>query len=402
MNALAMLEARGFVQQCTNRDEVQRALDDGAVTFYIGFDPTASSLHVGSLLQIMVMAWLQRYGHRPIAIIGAGTTLIGDPTGRTELRKMLSAEEIEANGQRIKNQIEHFLDLDGEKGLMLNNAEWLTQLNYLSFLRDIGKHFSVNRMMAAEGYKQRLARGLSFIEFNYQILQAYDFLELYRRHGCTLQIGGDDQWGNIIAGSGLIRRCDQGAANGLTTPLITTSSGAKMGKTAKGAVWLDPALCSPFDFYQFWLNVDDADVIRFLKLYTFLDLEEIETLAQLRGADIRKAKRVLARQITSQLHGEDAMLAAESAAANMTRGVASADMQTHAVGDDAKLVNVLADANMEKSRGAARRLMQGGAVRVNGEKVTDVDYVLSAEDLSGDGVVVRLGKKRAIRLLRES
>jgi len=400
MDALSMLEARGFVQQCTNREEVQRVLEEGQVTFYIGFDPTASSLHVGSLLQIMIMAWLQRYGHRPIAIIGAGTTLIGDPTGRTELRKMLTAEEIDANAQRIKKQIEQFLILDGEKGLLLNNASWLTQLNYLAFLRDIGRHFSVNRMIAAEGYKQRLARGLSFIEFNYQILQAYDFLELYRRYGCTLQIGGDDQWGNIIAGSGLIRRCDQGAANGLTTPLITTASGAKMGKTVQGAVWLDPALCSPFDFYQFWLNVDDADVVKFLKLYTFLDLEEIASLGRLQGADIRQAKRVLARQITAQLHGESAMEAAEAAAAKMTQGVASADMKTYEVAGELKLVNLLAEAGMEKSRGAARRLIQGGGVRVNGDKVTDVDYVLGTTDFGQAGAVVRLGKKRAIRFVQ--
>jgi len=400
MDALAMLEARGFVQQCTNRDEVQRALEAGQVTFYIGFDPTASSLHVGSLLQIMVMAWLQRFGHRPIAIIGAGTTLIGDPSGRTELRQMLTAEQIEANGLKIKEQIEHFLVLDGDQGLMLNNAAWLTELNYLSFLRDIGRHFSVNRMIAAEGYKQRLARGLSFIEFNYQILQAYDFLELHRRYGCSLQIGGDDQWGNIIAGSGLIRRCDQGVANGLTTPLITTASGSKMGKTAQGAVWLDADLCSPFDFYQFWLNVDDADVVRFLKLYTFLDLEEIAALGRLKGADIRDAKRVLAREVTARVHGDAAMKAAEDAAANMTRGVASADMRTHVVGEDAKLVNLLAESKMEKSRGAARRLVQGGGVRVNGDKITDVDYALSAADIGQDGAVVRLGKKRAIRFVR--
>ncbi len=397
MNALEMLEARGFVQQCTNLDEVRTALNEGQVTYYIGFDPTASSLHVGSLLQIMIMAWLQRYGHRTIAIVGGGTTLVGDPTGRTELRKMLTMQQIDANAAKIKGQLEHFLVLDGEKGIMLNNAEWLTKLNYLEFLRDIGRHFSVNRMIAAEGYKQRLARGLSFIEFNYQILQAYDFLELYRRYGCTLQIGGDDQWGNIIAGSSLIRRCDQGEANGLTTPLITTASGAKMGKTAKGAVWLDPERCSPFDFYQYWLNVDDRDVVRFLKLYTFMDLDEIAELGKLEGADIRRAKRVLASEITRTLHGDEALRAAQAASENMTKGVAGADMKSHVITDDSKLVNLLAESGMEKSRGAARRLVQGGGVRVNGDKVTDVDYELSAADLGDDGAVVRLGKKRAIR-----
>jgi len=399
MDALEMLEARGFVQQCTNLDEVRSALSEGQVTYYIGFDPTAASLHVGSLLQIMIMAHLQRAGHRCIAIVGGGTTLVGDPTGRTELRKMLTTEQIDANAAKIKGQLEHFLVLDGDKGMMLNNAEWLTELNYLEFLRDIGKHFSVNRMIAAEGYKQRLARGLSFIEFNYQILQAYDFLELYRSYGCTLQIGGDDQWGNIIAGSGLIRRCDQGHANGLTTPLITTASGAKMGKTAKGAVWLDPELCSPFDFYQYWINVDDRDVVRFLKLYTFLELDEIAELGRLEGADIRKAKHVLASEITRTLHGDEALRAAQEAAAKMTQGVASADMKTHAIGDDTKLVNLLAESGMEKSRGAARRLVQGGGVRVNGEKVTDVDYLLGSDDLGDEGAVIRLGKKRAIRFI---
>ena len=399
MDALEMLQARGFVQQCTSLDEVRAALNEGQVTYYIGFDPTASSLHVGSLLQIMIMAHLQRAGHRCIAVVGGGTTMVGDPTGKTELREMLSTEQIEIHAEKIKAQLEHFLVLDGERGMLVNNADWLLDLNYLTFLRDIGRHFSVNRMIAAEGYKQRLVRGLSFIEFNYQILQAYDFLELYRRYGCTLQIGGDDQWGNIIAGSGLIRRADQGAANGLTTPLITTASGAKMGKTVKGAVWLDADMCSPFDFYQFWINIDDRDVVRFLKLYTFLDLEEIETLGKLKGADLREAKRILAAEITGRVHGQEAVRAAQAASADMAKGVASSDMKTHEVTGDALLVNLLADSGMEKSRGAARRLVQGGGVRINGEKVVDVEYELNAADLGDLGAVVRLGKKRAIRFV---
>ncbi|MBT3222812.1 MAG: tyrosine--tRNA ligase [Proteobacteria bacterium] len=399
MDVFEILEERGFIQQCTNMALVHQALSQGPVSFYVGIDPTGNSLHIGHLLPVMAMCWLQRAGHRPIAVMGAGTAMVGDPSGKTEMRQMLSVEQIEANGQALKTQLDHFLVLDGEAGIMVNNADWLLKLNYIAFLREIGRHFSVNRMLAAEAYKQRLERGLSFIEFNYQLLQAYDFLELYRRHECTLQVGGDDQWGNILAGTDLIRRMEQAEAHGLTLPLITTASGAKMGKTAQGALWLDPAKCPVFDYYQYWINVDDRDVGRFLRLYTFLTLDQIVELEKLQGADIREAKRVLAYEATKLVHGEAEAEKAKAAASAMVAHKATDDMPTFALHNEDKLVVVLADAGLAKSRGAARRLISQGGVRVEGEKVSDVDLVLSPANLGDEGLVVRVGKKRAVRVV---
>ncbi len=402
MDAFETLRARGFVQQCSGEEALAAAFKSGQVSFYVGFDPTGDSLHVGHLMPVMAMAWLQRAGHKPIAVVGGGTAMVGDPSGKSEMRMMLTREQIQANSRNYHEQLSRILNLDGEAGLMVDNADWLLELNYIDFLRDIGRLFSVNRMLAAEAYKQRLEKGLSFIEFNYQILQAYDFLELYRRHGVTLQLGGDDQWGNILAGTDLIRRVAQGRdAFALTTPLITTASGAKMGKTAKGAVWLDAKRCTPFDYYQYWLNVDDADVIRFLKLYTFLPLEEIAELAKLQGADIRQAKRVLAQESTTLIHGREAMLQAEAAGKAMVAGAASGDMPTHTVdfSGDCRLIAVLAAAGMTKSASEGRRLIKGGGVKFGGEKVTSHDWELSPDLLAGDGAVVRIGKKRALRLL---
>ena len=295
MNPFDILRERGLIQQCTGEAEVRAAFDAGPVTFYAGFDPTSDSMHIGHLLPVMAMAWLQRAGHRPIAVVGGGTAMVGDPSGKTELRQMLSEDDIRANSEALQEQLSRFLVLDGEKGLMVNNAEWLMQLQYIPFLREVGRHFSVNRMLAMDAYKQRLERksGLSFIEFNYQLLQAYDFLALYRTHGCTLQMGGDDQWGNILAGTDLIRRMEQGEAWGLTFPLITTASGAKMGKTAAGAVWLDANRLAPFDYFQHWLNVADTDVGRFLRLYTFLPINEVQKLEALQGAGDGALERVL-------------------------------------------------------------------------------------------------------------
>lgn len=402
MRGLETLEARGFVQQCTDLDRVREALAQGPVTYYVGFDPTAPSLHVGHLLPVMAMAWLQRAGHRPIAVVGGGTAMVGDPSGKTEMRRLLSEEEIRHNADAIARQLGRFLQLDGDRGLTVNNADYLLELKYIPFLRDIGRHFSVNRMLTMEAYKLRLERGLSFIEFNYQLLQSYDFLELYRRYGCILQLGGDDQWGNIIAGADLIRRAEQGEAYGLTTPLITTSTGDKMGKTAAGAVWLDPTLTSPFDFHQYWLNVDDRDVGRFLRLYTFLPLDRVLELEALEGADIREAKRVLAREVTALVHGIEEAERAEAAATAMVAGAAAADLPTHRITDDegAKLIVALADSGLCKSRGEARRLVAGGGVRVNGVKIDDVEHILGPDILSGDGAVLRVGKKRAVRVVR--
>jgi tyrosyl-tRNA synthetase len=409
MNPLETLRARGFVQQITHEDELAECLGRGAsdpVTYYAGFDPTADSLHVGHLLPVMAMAWLQRGGHRPIAVVGGGTAMVGDPSGKTELRKMLTREDIGRNVLALRSQLNRFLDVsetgDGGTGLLVDNGDWLLELNYIDFLRDIGREFSVNRMLAAEAYKMRLEKGLSFIEFNYQLLQSYDYLELYRRHGCTLQIGGDDQWGNIVAGVDLVRRKTGERVFGLTQPLITTASGAKMGKTAKGAVWLDPNRTPSFDFYQYWLNVEDDDVVKLLKLYTFLDLDRIAELATLTGPAIREAKRVLAQEVTTLVHGADAAREAERGAKAMVAGAASADLPTHAIAESTLLVAVLADAGLTKSNGEGRRLIKGGGVKLDNEKVSDPETTVSPDDLGDEGLVARVGKKRAVRIVSAS
>ncbi|HET8669257.1 MAG TPA: tyrosine--tRNA ligase, partial [Candidatus Saccharimonadales bacterium] len=303
-NAFDILQERGFIAQVTDEDAVRQMLVKPPVTFYIGYDGTADSLHVGNLVTIMAIMNLQRAGHRPIGLVGSGTTMVGDPSGKTEMRQMLSEELIRANGKAIHAQLNHYLHFDTGQAIPENNANWLLDLKYVPFLRDIGRHFSVNRMLAAEAYKQRLERGLSFIEFNYQLLQAYDYLELYRRYGCTLQMGGDDQWGNLLAGVDLIRRVEGATVHALTYPLLLTADGAKMGKTAAGAIWLDPERLSPYDYYQFWINCDDRDVEKLLKTFTFLPLGEIKRLAALDGADLREAKRVLAYEATAITHGE--------------------------------------------------------------------------------------------------
>ena len=315
-NLVDTLRERGFIEQTTHDAELRQFFDSQRVTGYIGFDPTASSLHIGSLVPIMALAHLQRAGHRPIALVGGGTGMVGDPSGKTEMRKMLTVAEIEQNAAGIKRQLSRFLDFSDGRALLLNNAEWLAPLAYIPFLRDIGRHFSVNRMIKMESYKMRLdsEEGLSFIEFNYQVLQAYDFLELSRRHDCRLQMGGSDQWGNIVAGVELIRRVDQKSAFGITFPLITTSSGEKMGKTAKGAVWLDPARTPPYDYYQYWVNTDDRDVARFLALFTFLPIEEIAAVGRLEGHALNAAKTVLAFETTRLAHGREQALAALQAA----------------------------------------------------------------------------------------
>ncbi len=403
MDVFERLVARGFVQQSTGAAELRAALAAGPVTFYIGFDPTADSLHAGSLVQILVMRWLQQAGHRAIALVGGGTAQVGDPSGKTELRQMLTQEQLDHNSAAIAAQLGRFLVLDGERGQLADNADWLMKLAYIPFLRDIGRHFSVNKMLSAEAYRQRLERGLSFIEFNYQILQAYDFLELHRRHGCTLQIGGDDQWGNILAGVDLVRRCESAGTHAMTTPLITTASGAKMGKTASGAVWLDAARTSPFDWYQYWLNVEDRDVGRFLKLYTWLEIDECDRLGSLPGAEIREAKRILAFETTSMVHGREAAEQAEKAARAMVANEASEDLPTieltDATGDDGRLAVVLVTAGIAKSRSEARRLIQGGGVTVDNEKIADVDHHVGAA-LQAGPVIVRVGKKRAVRVVK--
>ena len=302
MNGYDVLKERGFIQQCSDEAGLRRLMDEGPVSLYVGFDPTGSSLHIGHLVSLQAMANLQRAGHRPIALVGGGTARIGDPSGKTETRKMLSVETIGENAQAFKKQIARFLDFS--QALMVDNADWLASLNYIDFLREIGRHFSVNRMLSFETYKMRLETGLTFVEFNYQLLQSYDYLELYRRHGCRLQMGGDDQWGNIVAGMELIRKVERGEAFALTTPLITTADGKKMGKTEKGAMYLDPSMVSPYEFYQYWINTADADVERFLLLYTFLPVEQVKDLTAAGGQALNKAKETLAWEVTRTVHGQ--------------------------------------------------------------------------------------------------
>jgi tyrosyl-tRNA synthetase len=403
-NAYDILKARGFVEQVSD-EEGLRATLSRPTTFYIGYDPTATSFHVGNLLTIMAMAHMQRCGHRPIALMGGGTGMIGDPSGKTEMRQLLAPEQIQRNLQALRGQIGRYVDLSEGRGLMVNNADWLLELNYIAFLRDIGRHFSVNRMLAAEAYRTRLEAGLSFIEFNYQLLQAYDFLHLYREHGCVLQMGGNDQWGNILAGVELIRRVEGGEAFALTFPLLTTSSGAKMGKSAQGAVWLDAEMLSPYDFYQFWINTEDADVERFLRIYTFLPLEEIERLGRLQGAEIRQAKEVLAYEVTRLTHGaEEADKAREASRSLFGAGEASEVMPTSEV-EASRLqagipaAELFAEVGLANSRSEARRLIQQGGAYLNGEPVDSPDAVVTADALQDGALVLRAGKKRYHRVV---
>ncbi len=397
-HVLDVLKERGFVEQTTD-EEGLRDLLKGPCTCYIGFDPTAPSFHVGSLVPIMALAHMQRAGHRPIALLGGGTAMIGDPSGKTEMRRLLTREQIEANARGLRDQLARFLDF-GRGALLLNNADWLLELRYIEFLRDIGIHFSVNRMLAAEAYRQRLETGLNFIEFNYMLLQAYDFLHLFRTHGCRIQMGGNDQWGNIVAGVELIRRVEGKAAHGITFPLITTSSGAKMGKTAQGAVWLDPDRTSPYEFYQYWINTEDPDVERFLALFTFLPMEEVRELGRLRGAEIRKAKEVLAFEVTRLVHGDtEARRARDASRALFGGGGDLRDVPFHVVPRDRlekgiEAFVLFAEAGLAKSRGEARRLIQQGGAYVNGEPVREFNRLVSAADLRDGVVLLRAGKKK--------
>jgi tyrosyl-tRNA synthetase len=411
--AFQTLKSRGFVSQCSDEAALSRLLDSERVTFYIGFDPTAASLHVGNLLQLFSMSHLQRAGHRPIALIGAGTCRIGDPSGKTEARPILPVETINANGERFRTQIGRFLDFGGGRGLMENNADWLAGLNYIDFLREIGRHFSVNRMLSFETYKMRLETGLSFIEFNYQILQSYDYLVLFRKHGCRLQMGGDDQWGNIVAGMDLIRRVEAGEAFALTTPLVTRSDGQKMGKSEKGALYLDAGLVSPYEFYQYWLNIPDADVGKFLRLFTYLDLAEIAELERLKDQAINQAKQRLALELTTIVHGaEEAAKARDASRAVFSGQGAALEAMPSSTWAEAALAGgkpvtaVFVDAGLASSASEARRLISQGGALLNDRKIDSVDYLVTLRDLrtGADGareLMLRAGKKRFFRILVE-
>ena len=405
-NAFDVLRARGFVQQVTHPDVLRQRLGSECLTFYIGYDPTARSLHVGSLLTIMAMATMQRAGHRPLVIVGGGTAMVGDPSGRTEMRQMLSQETIAQNVQALRGQLQRYLSFEGDNGaIIVNNADWLAELKYIDFLRDIGRHFSVNRMLTFEAYKQRLETGLSFLEFNYQLLQAYDFLVLFQRYGCVLQIGGDDQWGNMVAGVDLIRRVANGEAFAMTFPLLATASGQKMGKTAAGAIWLDAELTSPYEFYQFWINVDDRDVQRFLKYYTFLPLEEIARLSALQGAELRQTKEVLAFEVTKLTHGEDEAHQARDAAHALFEGIGEfAGMPETTIpqvrlGAGVAVIDLLVETGLAASKSAARRLIQQGGASLNGTRLAHLEAVVTSADLHDGALLLRAGKKHYHRVV---
>ena len=399
---------RGFFEQCTDEEGLKELLSGEPTTGYIGFDPTADSLHVGSLLPIMGLVHLQNHGHRPIAIVGGATAMVGDPSGRTELRNMMTLDIIEKNLQGIKGQLARFIRFGTgpSDGLMLNNADWLKDYGYLAFLRDVGKYFSVNQMLTRDSVKSRMETGLSFIEFNYMILQAYDFMVLNRDHGCRLQMGGNDQWGNICSGIDLCRRFNQSEVYGLTFPLLATASGAKMGKSADGAVWLDANRTSPYDFFQYWVNVDDRDVSRFLRLYTLMPPVEIEKLEKLQGADIREAKKVLAREVTTLVHGAEESASAEKAAVALFSGggdestVPSSERPLDDfTGPGVNLLDALVDTGLMKSKGEARRMIRQKAVRVAGELVEDETLMLTPDHIEDGRIALQVGKKRHHHIL---
>ena len=400
-NVFDTLKERGFIAQCTNEKELRELFDKERVTFYIGFDPTADSLHAGHFIALMAMAHMQRAGHRPICLVGGGTGTVGDPTGRTDMRKMLTDEDIEHNCECFKKQIARFIDFSDGKAIMVNNGDWLRKLNYIDLLRDVGACFTVNRMLAAECYKQRWEKGLTFLEFNYMVMQAYDFLELNRRYGCKLEMGGDDQWSNIIAGVELNCRKNNVAVYGLTNKLLTKSDGKKMGKTAGGALWLDAEKTSPYEFYQYWRNVDDADVEKCLSLLTFLPMEEVHRLSSLEGSAINEAKTVLAYEVTKIVHGEEEANKAKKAAEALFGGAGNTqDMPTVAAETGKKLLDVLTAGKVFASKSEGRRLIQQNGLSLNDEKIKDVDYILQESDFTDGEAIVKKGKKKYFKLVK--
>ena len=395
------LKARGLIAQVTDEDEIKEMVNNGKATFYIGFDPTADSLHVGHFMALCLMKRLQMAGNRPIALLGGGTGMIGDPSGRTDMRQMLTKETIQHNIDCFKQQMSRFIDFSDGKALMVNNADWLMNLNYVELLREVGAHFSVNRMLTAECYKQRMERGLSFLEFNYMIMQSYDFYMLYQKYGCNMQFGGDDQWSNMLGGTELIRRKLGKDAYAMTITLLLNSEGKKMGKTQSGAVWLDPNKTSPFDFYQYWRNVDDADVIKCMRLLTFLPLEEIDEMAKWEGSELNKAKEILAYQLPELVHGEEEAKKAQEGARALFSGADTSHMPTTELSEDdfdeevkIDLITLLVKAELVPSRSEGRRAIQQGGVSIDGEKLTDIYHTVEKDAFAGDGIVLKRGKKK--------
>jgi len=396
-SVLDELLERGYIKQFTHEEETRKLLENEKITFYIGFDPTADSLHVGHFIAMMFMAHMQKAGHRPIALIGGGTAMVGDPSGKTDMRKMLTKEDIQHNVDSIKKQMERFIDFTDDKAILANNADWLLNLNYVDFLREVGVHFSVNRMLSAECFKQRLEKGLSFLEFNYMLMQGYDFYELNQKYNCKMQLGGDDQWSNMIAGVELVRRKAQGESMAMTCTLLTNSQGQKMGKTVGGALWLDPEKTSPYDFYQYWRNVDDADVQKCLSLLTFVPMDEVRRLGSLEGSEINNAKKVLAYEITKLVHGEEEAKKAEEAATALFAG--GADMSNVPTAIITKeeiglpIIDIMASTKILPSKKEGRRLIEQGGLTINGVKVEDANRTLNEEDLQDGSALIKRGKK---------
>lgn len=405
MNALDILKERGFLAQVTFEDELYKRLETEPITYYTGFDPTANSLHIGHCIPIMAMAHMQKAGHHPIVLSGGGTAMVGDPSGKTELRDMLSEEMIQANINAIKNQYSKILDFSNNRTIMVNNSDWLSKLNYIEFLREIGSLFSVNRMLTAECYKSRMEKGLTFLEFNYMIMQSYDFLQLFKKYNCRLQMGGDDQWSNILAGADLIRRKEHEDAFALTYKLIMTHDGKKMGKTEKGALWLDPNRTSPYDFYQYWINVADQDVEQFLSLLTFLPMDEVKRLSSLKDSALNEAKRVLAFEVTQMIHGTEEAEKAQEASLSLFGGKAdstnipSFEWDYTLFREDNRMTTLLALCGLCTSRSEARKVVQSGAVALNSVKISEIEYRIDENLFPSDGILLRKGKKSHCRIL---
>ena len=403
-NVFDVLKERGLIAQTTHEEEIRELLGKEKVTFYIGFDPTADSLHVGHFLQMVVMRHMQNYGHRPIALVGGGTGHIGDPSGRTDMRQMMTKETIDHNCECFKKQLSRVIDFSDGKALMVNNADWLLDLNYVEFIRDIGSCFSVNQMLTAECFKQRLEKGLSFLEFNYMLMQSYDFLMLNRKYDCKMELGGDDQWSNILGGLDLCRKKDQKQVYGMTFTLLTNSEGKKMGKTASGAVWISPEKTTPYEFYQYWRNVDDKDVCKCLKLLTFIPMDEIREYEKLEGSQLNKVKELLAFEVTKMVHGEEEANKAKQAAAAIFSGAGDdanmpkAQIERSIAENTIGVLDLLVMVKLIPSKGEGRRLIQQGGLSIDGEKVTAIDYTLNADSFKDGKIVVKKGKKSFLKI----